>query len=103
MRKFLFSITAYLVGVGSMAYFFWVVQFELDHAPEPFSWRAVLMDIFLFAIFPLQHSILPRPRIKSAVAQMVSVSSERSFYVLTSGLVMWLLLWNWRYFGPFIY
>lgn len=103
MLIFLFSVLAYLLGLGSMAAFFWYIQFQIDHFNELISWRFVLENLALFLIFPLQHSILPRPSIKKWIVEKTHPLFERPFYVATSGLAMWILILRWNRFGPFLY
>jgi protein-S-isoprenylcysteine O-methyltransferase Ste14 len=98
MIIFLFSIFSYLVGMSSLIYFFWLVQFP---QPEsfPFSWNILLLNIAIFLIFPLQHSILPRRFIKDRMNPYL----HRPFYVLTSGIALWCVLLFWKPFGTIIY
>lgn len=103
MAIFLFSLLAYLLGVGSMAAFFWFIQFEIDQFKLLWSWRFVLENSALFLIFPLQHSILARPAIKKWIVERTHPLLERPLYVATSGVAMWILILRWRRFGPFLY
>lgn len=96
---FCFSILCYLIGVGSMAGFFYFVQFVADRNIVPFNWNAVLWNCLLFLIFPLQHSLLARPVIKG----MLPPKLERSLYVATSGIAMWIILFEWNRIGPMLY
>jgi protein-S-isoprenylcysteine O-methyltransferase Ste14 len=98
MLYFLFSIFSYLVGMSSLFYFFWFVEFG-DTATVPFSWNLLLMNVVFFLVFPLQHSILPRKFVKERMSPYL----HRSFYVFTSGIALWIVLLNWKNFGPFLY
>jgi protein-S-isoprenylcysteine O-methyltransferase Ste14 len=98
MLYFLFSILAYLVGMSSLLYFFWFVEFG-DTATIPFNSELVLSNIAVFLVFPLQHSILPRKFIKERISPYL----HRSLYVLTSGIALWIVLLGWKNFGPFLY
>jgi methanethiol S-methyltransferase len=98
MFYFFFSIFAYLVGMSSLFYFFWFVEFA-DNTPTPFHWELVLRNVAVFLIFPLQHSILPRKFVKERFSPYL----YRSFYVFTSGIALWIVLLNWKNFGPFVY
>jgi protein-S-isoprenylcysteine O-methyltransferase Ste14 len=103
MGKFLFSIVSYATGISSIAAFFWYIQFEVDRNLAAFSWSTVCLNILLFLLFPLQHSVFPRQRVKSWIQQHFSFELERPLYVLTSGIAMWILLIGWRPFGPMIF
>ena len=98
MLYFLFSILAYLVGMSSLFYFFWFVEFGRT-ATIPFSSELVLSNIAVFLVFPLQHSILPRKFIKERISPYL----HRSLFVLTSGIALWIVLLGWKNFGPFLY
>jgi len=96
---FIFSVLAYVIGVGSMAGLFYYVQFIVDRNLVPFTWNAVLWNCLLFLIFPLQHSLLARPAIKKIFPSTL----ERSIYVATSGIAMWIILFEWNRVGPILY
>jgi|GEM_PF-3997521 len=98
MSIFLFSIVSYVAGMSSLIYFFWLLQFGNNATPS-FTWHSFVSNIILFLIFPLQHSILPRRFIK----ERMSPSLHRPFYVLTSGIALWVVLLFWKPFEPTIY
>ncbi len=98
MFYFLFAVFSYLIGMGSLFYFFWLVEFG-DIATTPFTWDSVLSNTAVFLVFPLQHSILPRRFIKERISPYLN----RSLYVLTSGIALWIVLLNWKNFGPLLY
>lgn len=95
---FFFSIVSYLVGISSLVYFFWTIEFGIQPGPD-FTMKIALWNCAIFLIFPLQHSILPRDFIKSRISTYL----HRSFYVLTSGIALWIVLLQWRPAGPFLY
>jgi methanethiol S-methyltransferase len=86
-----------------MVFFFWYIQFHIDVTSNIFSWSSVIMNTALFLIFPLQHSILARPKIKEGIQQIVPKLMERSIYVGTSGIAMFIVLLQWRQFEPVLY
>ena len=98
MSYFLFSIFSYLIAISSLFYFFWLIEFGDQVAPA-FTWTSVLINTAVFLIFPLQHSILPR----SFIRQRMNPYIHRSFYVLTSGIALWIVVLVWRPFGPYLY
>jgi methanethiol S-methyltransferase len=89
---------AYLIGMSSLFYFFWFLEFG-DFAKFGFDWSLILLNTVFFLVFPLQHSILPRKFIKERMNPYL----QRSFYVLTSGIALWAVLLNWKNTGPFLY
>ena len=99
MLYFLFSIFSYLLGMSSLFYFFWFVEFGDTTAATPFTWNALVFNGVIFLVFPLQHSILPRKFIKERFSPYL----HRSLYVFTSGIALWIVLLNWKDFGPYLY
>jgi methanethiol S-methyltransferase len=98
MIYFLFSILSYLIGMSSLFYFFWLIEFGDQVAPA-FTSSSLLINIPIFLVFPLQHSLLPRKFVRERMNPYV----HRSFYVLTSGVALWAVLLVWRPFGPYLY
>ena len=86
-----------------MCAFFWYIQFDIDRNPAPFSWISILVNIALCILFALQHSILPRPKIREWIRRNFPATMERSLYVGTSGIAMWILLLGWRRIGPVLF
>lgn len=103
MHKFLFAVFAYVVALTSLAFFFWLIQFGMEQPNKIFAGAALIQNLLIFILFPLQHSILPRQAVKKFISRVLGEELERSFYVLTSGIVMWVALLNWQNFGPYIY
>jgi protein-S-isoprenylcysteine O-methyltransferase Ste14 len=95
-------------SAGSYAVFLvaslWGVTFLADLGPTPVvdssrsgpAWVAVLVDLGLWAVFGLQHSLMARPHVKSWLSRVLPGRAERSTYVLTAGLALGLLFWQWR-------
>jgi len=102
MHRFLFAIVCYAAGMSSLIFMFWKMQFGFQEH-TPFSWIFPLWNAFVFLIFPMQHSVLARPSVKTRVQKVLPPLLERPFYVGTSGLAMWILLLLWKPFGPELY
>jgi protein-S-isoprenylcysteine O-methyltransferase Ste14 len=103
MLSFIFALACYIMGISSISAFFWYIQFQIDKNPEPFSWVAIGMNSLLFLLFPLQHSFLPRPKVKDWIQKHFSESLERSLYVGTSGIAMWIIILAWKRIGPVLF
>ena len=103
MKKFALSLVCYVLGLSSLAAFFWLIQFGMHDNLFPFSWASVVQNSLIFLLFPLQHSILARPGFKQWIQTLADPLLERSIYVGTSGLAMWLVLWGWKPLGPALY
>lgn len=82
----------------------WAVVFLADRGPVPTgdsarpgpAWSAVLVDLGLWAVFGLQHSVMARAGVKRRLARAVPGRVERSTYVLATSLALGLLFWQWR-------
>jgi protein-S-isoprenylcysteine O-methyltransferase Ste14 len=60
---------------------------------------SVLIDVGLWLVFALQHSLMARAPVKKWLARVVPVvpqQLERSTYVLTGSLALGLVFWQWR-------
>lgn len=58
--------------------------------------QAVGMDLALFALFGVQHSVMARAGFKRAWTRLVPAPVERATYVLAASAALALLLWQWR-------
>ena len=77
LATFLFE---YLVGYGSAA-------------PAGPVGAAIAMDVALFSIFALHHSLLARPIVKRLVTALIPVWAERSLFTwVSSALLIWVCL-----------
>lgn len=82
----------YLVGfVGNFG-----VPRSVDIGPATTPGIALLVNVFLLALFGIQHSIMARLEFKKHWTRLVPKSVERSTYVLISCAVLILLFLLWR-------
>ncbi len=104
MKRFailVFGLVAYAVAMASLVYAIGFignifVPKTIDSGPvSPLS-EAVIINVVLLTIFAVQHSVMARPAFKSFLTRFISAPAERSVYVLLSGLILWLLFWQWR-------
>jgi protein-S-isoprenylcysteine O-methyltransferase Ste14 len=98
----------YAYSAGGYAAFLaaslWGVLFLADRGPTPTvdsarsgpAWLAVLVDLGLWLVFGLQHSVMARADVKQWLTRVVPERMERSTYVLTASLALGLLFWQWR-------
>ncbi|MGH9349594.1 MAG: methyltransferase family protein [Vicinamibacterales bacterium] len=68
--------------VASLGYFFfsYVARFE-QPAPETARGAAIAVNVALFTLFALHHSVFARERVRAAVARAVPRRLERAVYV----------------------
>ncbi|GAC1655806.1 MAG: isoprenylcysteine carboxylmethyltransferase family protein [Candidatus Dormibacteraceae bacterium] len=96
-----YGLLAYLVFGGSLL---WTLAFLAGIGPLPTVDRvtsvppplAVAIDLALFGLFAVQHTVMARPAFKRATARFLPDGSQRSTFVLAASLVLLLLLWQWR-------
>jgi protein-S-isoprenylcysteine O-methyltransferase Ste14 len=79
---------AFLADVGPLP--------TVDSGPSGGTWWAVLLDLSLWLVFGLQHSIMARVPVKQRLTRVVPEHLERSTYVLATSLALALLFWQWR-------
>ena len=85
----LVAIGGGLVFAGSLAYFGWqyLHGFDAPPGPEARSIPAIAVDVLLFSLFALHHSLFARTGLKAAVTRTVPASLERSVYVWIASLL----------------
>jgi protein-S-isoprenylcysteine O-methyltransferase Ste14 len=65
--------------------------------------QALMIDLGLFAVFALQHSIMARPAFKNWWTKIIPVAAERSTYVLASSLILAAIVYFWQPLGGVIW
>ncbi|HEY6361945.1 MAG TPA: hypothetical protein VIX63_12610, partial [Vicinamibacterales bacterium] len=73
--------------LASLAFFLYMylVTFSRPAAVTPPG--AIALDLGLFTVFALHHSVFARERVRARVAQLVPPGLERSFYVWVASLL----------------
>ena len=93
-----FAVIGGLLFVSSLAFF--LVRYRAFGQPSgPWSshgWSAAAIDVGLFTLFALHHSIFARTGIKARISGRVSEQLERATYVWISSLLFVLILWAWQ-------
>ena len=92
-----FALIGGLLFVSSLLYFL-ARYYDFGAASGAWTcegWKAVAIDVTLFSIFALHHSVFARTGIKTAIKSWVSESLERASYVWLASLLFALTLWSW--------
>lgn len=63
------------------------------HFPQPAS---ILINTTLIALFAVQHMVMARPWFKDRVTRIIPKPMERSLFVLSAGLLLFLLCALWQ-------
>jgi protein-S-isoprenylcysteine O-methyltransferase Ste14 len=65
-------------------------------APDGAGWDAVAVNIGLFTLFAMHHSLLARTRAKAWINERVSAEHERTLYVWVASLLFLGVAFFWR-------
>ncbi|MCF6207552.1 MAG: isoprenylcysteine carboxylmethyltransferase family protein [Sulfurovum sp.] len=90
---FAYGIVSYIIGLIGQVWFIlyisdWdVVTRHVNMPQQVDTWYAVAVDAALIVLFGLQHSGMARRGFKQFITRFIPEVSERSTYVLLSGLV----------------
>ena len=97
-----YGAASYLIGLAALLYTICFVgniavphRIDCPVGASPIG-EATVVDVLLLGAFAAQHSVMARPAFKCWWTRAVPHSIERSTYVLASGLVLFLLFWQWR-------
>jgi len=95
-----YGILAYNIGVAGLL---WIILAMGGMAPVGFSplqtssvSAAILINLGLIALFGLQHSIMARAGFKQRIKQVLPEATERSTFVLLSGVCMAIAIYFWQ-------
>ena len=105
---FLYSIVSYAIVFASILY--WILsvsnlipEISIDQPAKASIGFAILNNIFLVSLFGIQHSIMARKWFKDFFTSYFPKPVERSTFVLISGLLLFLLVYQWQPIGGMIW
>jgi len=101
MRVFIYSILAYIIGLLGQVWFIlylgeWDVVQTIHQPQQSSTGFAVLVNVILVLIFALQHSVMARKWFKAKIRHLIPTATERSTYVLLSGVALLLIVLYWQ-------
>ncbi len=99
-----YGIFAYCIGLASLVYMMgWlgniVVPRSIDSQPVCSLAVAIGINAAVFLAFCVQHSVMARPRFKAWWTKIIPACTERSTYVLTSGMALFAVMLCWQPLG----
>ena len=99
---FIYGVLSYAVGLGTLIWFILFIggwDFLPRHIDSdvagPLS-SALLINLSLLALFVLQHSAMARLTFKTRWKKIIPAATERSTYLLFSGIIMVLICLYWQ-------
>ena len=98
MRKTFVWIGA-LVFAVSLASFVFIYGYRLRIPATPTAesvWPAIVLDVALFTVFALHHSVMARTGAKAWITRTVPGDLERSLYVWVASVMFLAVCWLWR-------
>jgi len=93
--SYLIGATAYFIGLGGFLGNF-LGYYSIDSGPQTALLPALLINMSLIVLFGLPHSLMARHSFKQWWTKIIPPAAERSTYMLQSGLMALLLIWQWR-------
>jgi len=99
---FIYGTISYFIGLGVLMYWFGFMG-NLSFLPKTIDSglpgllaESILINIVLIALLGIQHTIMARKGFKKMITRIIPVAAERSTFVLMTGIVLSLIIWQWR-------
>ena len=88
-----------LLFAASLSYFLFTYAFTFGEIEQTSPAAAILVDLALFTVFALHHSVFARERVRAWVARTVPAPLERTFYVWVASLLFIAVCALWQPVG----
>jgi protein-S-isoprenylcysteine O-methyltransferase Ste14 len=88
-----------LLFAASLSYFLFTYAFTFGEIEQASPAAAIIIDVALFTVFALHHSVFARERVRAWVARTVPAPLERSFYVWVASLLFIAVCALWQPVG----
>lgn len=106
MKKFaiyLYGVFGYIIGLSGLTAFilfmgswsFLPIHINANDTASS-TMSAIIINLFILTLFGLHHSITARASFKEKLTQYIPAETERSTYVLISGIFMYILCFYWQ-------
>lgn len=100
----LYGFAAYAIGMLSLLYMVgWLGNFgvpkSIDSTPTASIGIALAVNLGVFLLFCVQHSVMARPRFKAWWTRWIPEAAERSSYVLFSAVALFVCMLGWQPLG----
>lgn len=99
---FIYGTISYLIGLGALVYWFGFMG-DLSFLPKTIDSGSsgplagsLLINIGLITLFGIQHAVMARKWFKKAITRFIPAVSERSTFILATGIVLSFIMWQWR-------
>jgi protein-S-isoprenylcysteine O-methyltransferase Ste14 len=74
----------------------WWLPKTVDDGPHLSTGPSVVINVLVLVLFGLQHSGMARPSVKAFVTRRVPEALERTVYIVTASLAVWVLCLSWQ-------
>lgn len=102
MGIFIYGLISYVIGLAGLSFFFlflggWdFLPFHINSGEARSVSMALIVNLGIMLLFGLQHSVMARQGFKKWWTRFIPEASERSTYVLLSGIFMFLICFFWQ-------
>jgi protein-S-isoprenylcysteine O-methyltransferase Ste14 len=95
LAQLAFACFSALAFAASLLYFLYSYLFLFVADPAASS-VSILVNVFLFTLFAVHHSVFARTGVKRLVTALVPGSMERAVYTLVASVVFAVVIYAWR-------